>query len=327
MQNREDTLRQWLIETLSTNDLTFAPLTGDASFRRYFRVNCRGSSYMAMDAPPQREALMPFLSIAALLHQGGVRAPLIHASDTQQGFALLEDFGDTLMLSVLNASNVDTLYAAAFDILHRLQTINASMLEIPVFDSALLLQELALFRDWFVTKLLKRTLSSEENLLITQTFQTLANAVSRQPRVLTHRDYHSRNLMVLATESSQPELGVIDFQDMVYGPWTYDAVSLLKDCYIQWPLEQVESLALAYYAGLPEALKTSESVFLKDFALCGLQRHLKVLGIFSRLSLRDNKPRYLSDLPLVLDYTLAALEGMDEFSDFYRWMRTEIHLP
>lgn len=327
MQNREDTLQQWLIETLSTSDLTFAPLTGDASFRRYFRVNCRGKTYMVMDAPPEREPLTPFLSIAALLQAGGVRTPLIHAGDTQQGFALLEDFGDTLMLSVLNASNVDTLYGLAFEILHRLQTINASMLEIPVFDTALLLQELALFRDWFVTRLLKRTLSSEEDRLITETFHTLANAVSRQPRVLTHRDYHSRNLMVLATDGSKPELGVIDFQDMVYGPWTYDAVSLLKDCYIQWPLEQVEGFALRYYAGLPEAMKTSESGFLKDFALCGLQRHLKVLGIFSRLSLRDSKPRYLSDLPLVLDYTLAALEGMEEFSDFYRWMRTEIHLP
>jgi N-acetylmuramate 1-kinase len=326
MHNRQNALNKWLVQVLGSSQFSLNPLTGDASFRRYFRLHHSGISRIVMDAPPEKEPLHSFIAIATLLRTNGIRAPEIYAADEQQGFLLLDDFGDCLLLHEIASDTADKLYQAAITTLITLQQCPTSSYAFPHFDKQFILQELSVFNEWFLKGYLQVSLANKEAQLIEETFDWLSNEVSRQPKVVIHRDYHSRNIMV--TENNQDSrLAIIDFQDAMLGPVTYDLVSLLKDCYIQWPRETVMRWLTFFYEQSPVAKEYSLPSFIRAFDLCGLQRHIKVLGVFSRLYLRDNKPNYLKDLPLTLHYVLACLESYDELKPIYQFMQKRIQLP
>lgn len=302
--------------------LSLLALNGDAGFRSYFRVNCK-PSLLAVSAPPEHENNEAFVKIALLLRGEGVHTPVIYAVDYQNGYLLLEDFGDQLLLPLLNAQSVDELYGRAEDALLEIQGIPLAESSLPVYDRQRLLDEMKLFPEWFVGQLLGLTLSMEEHSLLDSVFEKLLDSALSQPAVLVHRDFHSRNLMLLG----DGDIGVIDFQDAVTGPFTYDLVSLLRDCYIRWPTDCVCRWALNYYrravaAGI--ATPVSDSQFLRWFDLMGLQRHIKVLGIFARLYLRDGKAGYLNDLPLVIRYTLEQLAPYPELDNFRCWFEQRV---
>ncbi|MBA2651102.1 MAG: phosphotransferase [Tatlockia sp.] len=322
MHNRQNALNKWLEKTLGSSQFSISPLTGDASFRQYFRLHFNNVNQIIMDAPPNKESIQPFLAVAELLSQIGVRTPKIHAYDKEQGFAILDDFGDTLLLHKVNSENADSLYLAAIDTLCLMQ--NCQTTELPCFDKPFILQELSIFKEWFLEAYLKIELNSEEEKLLSGTFDWLSNQILQQPQVFIHRDYHSRNIM---TEVNQ-ELGIIDFQDAMRGPISYDLVSLLKDCYVQWPRDYINSW-INYFYNQNDLVREhySQAAFITAFDYCGLQRHLKVLGVFSRLHLRDSKPNYLQDLPLTLQYVMASLECHEELQDFYQFMQNRICLP
>ncbi|KTC99358.1 aminoglycoside phosphotransferase family protein [Legionella erythra] len=325
MQHRQNALNKWLQDVLHEQHYELAPLTGDASFRRYYRLRYNGISRIVMDAPPDKETMKPFLLVGHLLSQAGVKTPTVHACDEVQGFAVLDDFGDTLLLSQLTPERVGSLYHQALSSLIVMQQCATEQHgeKLPCFDQAFMRQELGLFSTWFLDSYLNMNLTPSEATMIEQTFDWLIAEISRQPQVFIHRDYHSRNIMLL--ESG--ELGIIDFQDAMSGPFTYDLVSLLKDCYIQWPSEQVREWVCYFHTHSTIAQQWPFQDFLRAFELCGLQRHLKVLGVFSRLYIRDNKPGYLKDLPLTLHYTLAFLESCEELQAFYQFMQSRIQLP
>ncbi len=316
MQTRQNALNDWLKTILRDTPFTIAPLAGDASFRRYFRLHTDGSTRVIMDAPPGKETLAPFVNIAEVLSTKGVHTPTIYAVDYTQGFALLEDLGDQLLLGALTENNADELYQLAMNTLTQIQLTPVTNPLLPSFDKAFMLAEINLFREWFLGAYLNLTLSADEALLLNNTFDWLTTQIVNQPQVFIHRDYHSRNLIV--TENT---LGVIDFQDAMQGPHTYDLVSLLKDCYIQWPREKITQWLACFYDG------ENIADFTRAFDLCGLQRHLKVLGVFCRLNFRDNKPAYLRDLPLTFNYVMACLESYEELQPFYHFMQQKIQRP
>ena len=328
MQNRQNALKQWVQNTLKLSTLTLLPLTGDASFRRYYRLRKGSTSYIVMDCPPDKETLRPFLDVGRLLQKHNVLTPTVHAFDEQLGIALLDDFGDTLLLAKLqdastNHQAIDTLYTNAFTTLTRLQQCHHhTPYQLPVFNQSHMHNELTLLKSWYFEHYLKVQLTTQETKLIEKTSQWLINEISQQPYVFIHRDYHSRNIMVL-----ENALGIIDFQDAMLGPLTYDLVSLLKDCYIQWPTERVMHWLNLFYERSESAQQLSRPAFKRAFDLCGLQRHLKVLGIFSRLFLRDNKPHYVTDLPLTRHYVMACLESYPELHEFYNLMEQRGQLP
>lgn len=321
-------------------------LGGDASFRRYFRfvasspldlpaLPAPARSLMLVDAPPARENNPAFVLSAAEFSAAGLRTPVILACDLEQGFMLLEDFGDQLYLPCLQAAQadddiarVDTLYTQAMTALLALQSDRTSS-RLPPYDQARLHQELSLFDEWFCGRMLGMSLSADEQKLLSQTWHVLEQAALKQTQVRVHRDYHSRNLMVIAQpDGSHPEdqpPGIIDFQDAVIGPVTYDLVSLLRDCYIVWPADEVDRWLAQFHQQaqalgiLPETVSLAQ--FRRDFDLMGLQRHIKVLGIFCRLALRDNKPRYLLDLPVVMEYVVSVGEQHPELKAFINWFR------
>ncbi|WP_028388874.1 aminoglycoside phosphotransferase family protein [Legionella fairfieldensis] len=325
MHNRQNALGKWLERLLTPASFTLQPLAGDASFRRYFRLYYNDTTQIVMDSPPDKETIEPFITIANLLETIGVRTPKIHTLDKNQGFILLDDFGDTLLFNELNPETADKLYTTAMQTLINIQSCPASIAEkLPSFDKPFILSELNLFIEWFLHAYLKLKLTPQENKLLAETFDWLSHEISLQPRVFIHRDYHSRNIMLLPSKN---ELGVIDFQDAMYGPFTYDLVSLLKDCYIQWPPERVNTWLADFHQQAPVAKHYNLSDFIRAFDFCGLQRHLKVLGIFSRLHLRDNKPNYLRDLPLTLHYVMTCLANYEELNPFYQFMQNRIYLP
>jgi len=312
-------LEAWLSRVLGRPPEQVAPASADASFRRYFRAWSGGASYVAMDAPPGREDLEPFLRVAALLAGAGVHVPRVFAKDLEQGFLLLSDLGSTQMLAALGAgADPDRLYADALGMLVRLQGVPAREARtLPRYDAAQLRREMALFPEWFIARHLGLELTAAESQVVAAACAALEQAALAQPQVLVHRDYHSRNLMVCADDSP----GVLDFQDAVFGPVAYDLVSLLKDCYIRWPRPRVlgwldDYRAAAGGAGLD--VGQDRATFVRDFDLMGLQRHLKVLGIFARLWYRDGKPGYLRDLPLVLDYVLEVTAAFPALADLDR---------
>jgi aminoglycoside/choline kinase family phosphotransferase len=276
--------------------------SADASFRRYFRVDLGdGSTAIVMDAPPPQEDVQPFIAVAALLGATGVSVPTVLAQDVAQGFLLLSDLGAITYLQQLSADNAAALYLDAIDALVQIQ-MHSQPGVLPDYDRALLQRELMLFPDWYIAKHLDVTLSEAQRTSLNGVFDALLANNLAQPQVTVHRDYHARNLMVLPTGNP----GILDFQDAVYGPITYDLVSLLRDAYIEWDEEQVLDWAIRYWerakrAGLP--VNPDIDAFYRDFEFMGLQRHLKVLGIFARLYHRDGKDAYLKDLPLVLRYT------------------------
>lgn len=326
MHTRQNELDKWLGQLLNQAPFSLIPLAGDASFRRYFRLHYDNTTCVVMDAPPEKEEITPFITIAQLLLSIGIHTPAVHTVEKTQGFILLEDLGDELLLGKLSPKNADSLYKAAMIPLLKMQQCPLNTSSLPIFDTQHMLQELSLFREWFLDAYLGLQLNNDEETLIIDTFNWLIEQINKQPHVFIHRDYHSRNLLLLG-EHLPYEIGVIDFQDAMRGPFAYDLVSLLKDCYVQWPREQVIQWVTYFYEQLPNSYGWSLQQFMHAFDLCGLQRHLKVLGIFSRLHLRDNKPSYLKDLPLIFNYVTACAESYKELQPFYRFMQEKIYLP
>lgn len=308
--DRLQLLENWLQKQLPGQVFTVAPASADASFRRYFRVTSGDKTSIAMDAPPEHEDCTPFVQVAQLLTEA-VHVPDIIARDAAQGFLLLSDLGDTTYLHALNREpeTANSLYAAATDALVQMQLIR-QLDSLPAYDEKLLRFELGLFPDWYVARHLQAALTDDQQAVLEQTFDRIVRNNLAQPRVFVHRDYHSRNLMV-----TTPNPGVLDFQDAVAGPITYDLVSLLKDAYIQWDEERILDWAIRYWekarkAGLPVAVDFGE--FYRDFEWMGVQRHIKVLGIFARLCYRDGKAAYLNDMPRVMHYLRKACERYQE---------------
>ncbi len=324
-------LQQWVCRALEvpvgSRVLPLSMVSGDASFRRYFRASWKGHSYIAVDAPPQYENSSAFIRVCRMLRAAGVRAPKIFASDLERGFLLLEDFGDSQLLPKLSRLQSDgesqragAIYQSALQTLLLIQR-SPEKERLDPYDRDLLRSEMQLFTDWFCKAFLELELSDSEHAVIDQAMHFLEEAALSQPTVMVHRDCHSRNLMLL-DDSAVPALGVIDFQDAVHGPYSYDVVSLLRDCYLRWEPETVNRWALNYWqAARADGLlaDVSEAQFLRDFDLMGLQRHLKVMGIFCRLSLRDNKSGYLADIPLVSQYFLEVSRQYPELGDFVEW--------
>jgi aminoglycoside/choline kinase family phosphotransferase len=326
MHERENALKEWLVHTIKNKDFILTPLAVDASFRRYFRIHYNGLSLVAMDAPPEKEDLEPFVHVAKTLAEAKVHTPEIIAMNKEQGFLLLSDFGDQLLLDKLHSETVDNYYQDAIKTLFKIQACPISDPKLPSFDKAFMLKEMSLCPEWFFKAYLSLELTEEETMLVQKTMNWIATEVSKQPLSFIHRDYHSRNLMLTNSENGNA-LGVIDFQDAMRGPLTYDLVSLLKDCYISWPRERVLEWVSFYQRHSPLAKSYSLPEFIRAFDLCGLQRHLKVLGIFCRLYLRDNKARYLADLPLTLKYVLECSETYEELHPFFYFLQKRVYLP
>jgi aminoglycoside/choline kinase family phosphotransferase len=309
--DRKHLLADWLKHELKEENFELQPASADASFRRYFRVFLPGRSLIAMDAPPQHEDCVPFLHVAELFRAARVNVPRVHARNLADGFLLLDDLGSRLYLNEMAPDTAHRLYLDAIDSLVRIQLASKPG-ELPEYDRALLTRELRLFPDWYLARKLGVTLTQRQSEALERAFEiVLANNLA-QPKVYVHRDYHSRNLMVC-----EQNPGILDFQDAVYGPITYDLVSLFKDAYIEWPEEQILDWVIRYWekaraARLP--VNRDFAFFHRDFEWMGIQRHLKVLGIFARLYYRDGKARYLSDMPLVMRYLRAACERYREFT-------------
>lgn len=308
-------LTDWLASDAGIVDPRPVPASEDASFRRYFRVRADSGTAIVMDAPPDREDSCRFIEIAGYLERIGVNSPRILAADPERGFLLLTDLGSTPYLAALQAdpSRADALYGDALTALVAIQEQGREyQAQLPPYDDALLTFELSLFRDWLCGRHLGIELSGSEEAAWEACCRKLIENALQQPKVFVHRDYHSRNLMV--TDSANP--GILDFQDAVEGPVTYDLVSLLKDCYIRWPVEQVRSWALRFHAALDPALHRHSSAdeFLRAFELMGVQRHLKAAGIFARLMHRDGKPGYLADVPRTLGYIAELASRYDELA-------------
>jgi len=313
MDFRLAALERWLGAEFPAVSFTLAPASEDASFRRYFRAKfADGRQFVVMDAPPEKEDCRPFLHVAGLFSAAGVHVPAIYAQDLSSGYLLLEDLGTTTLLDALQRKECpDPHYAAATDALIRIQLASRPG-ELPPYDRALLERELLLFPDWYVTQHIGRALSSGEREVMGLAFESLLANNLAQPRVFVHRDYHSRNLMVCA-----PSPGVLDFQDAVDGPITYDLVSLLRDAYIRWEEARVLDWAARYWEKARKArlpVRADFADFYRDFEWMGVQRQLKVAGIFARLCHRDGKRRYLADIPLVLDYLLSTCRRYRELA-------------
>ncbi|OGO94471.1 MAG: hypothetical protein A3F10_02890 [Coxiella sp. RIFCSPHIGHO2_12_FULL_42_15] len=318
LAQRYGELQEWLQRIALHAPIEIKPLAGDASFRRYFRVNLAGRSYVVMDAPPERERCDAFVRVAHAFKQLGVHVPVVHHQNLQQGFLLLSDLGDQLYLPQLNEDSADLLYERAFTTLLKIQHGSDTHDDhFPYYSEALLRAELQLFIEWYLTKYLKITLSIQQQWELERLFSLLIQNALEQPQVCVHRDYHSRNLLVCGNE-----VGVLDFQDAVFGAVTYDLVSLLKDCYIDWPLQKVEAWVKNYYEWLRGAsfALNSSAQFFQWFEWMGLQRHLKCLGIFTRLYLRDQKPGYLKDIPRVLNYAREVCRRYSELSVLLKWL-------
>jgi N-acetylmuramate 1-kinase len=317
---RRTTMLAWLENDLKLTVIKCEPASSDASFRRYFRITLPDQQLIVMDAPPDKENIKQFIKVAEILKQAKVNAPALYHQNLTDGFLVLEDFGSQPYLDLLNPGNANALYAAALESLLTLQTqVGSDSYSLPHYDKTLLERELGIFEEWFINKALGKEIpaalwESVKNILV--------NSALEQPVTCVHRDYHSRNLMVL--ENNSP--GIIDFQDAVIGPVTYDLVSLLRDCYIAWPQNQVESWLSQHYQKLKQAgiVSCDITLFTRWFDLMGMQRHLKAIGIFSRLNLRDGKSGYLSDIPRTLNYVMAQALAYPELGAFHDFLQQRI---
>lgn len=306
---RLEALRQWAQQVLPDAPLTIAPASADASFRRYFRITAGGHTCIAMDAPPEKEDVRPFLHVAGLLRAAGVHVPAIIAEDVLNGYLLLSDLGTQTYLDVLNEGNADALFAAATDALIKWQLASVPGM-LPPYDEALLKRELSLFPDWYVARHLQIQLSDAQQATLQRVFELIVSRNLAQASVFVHRDYMPRNLMI-----STPNPGVLDFQDAVQGPIAYDVASLFRDAFISWPEERVLDWVARYWekakhAALPVPADFGQ--FYCDVEWMGLQRHLKVLGIFARINYRDGKPKYLADTPRFIGYVRQVMQRYDE---------------
>ncbi len=314
--HRLQLIQDWLGGLYPGRSFSLAPASADASFRRYFRVSFSdGETHIVMDAPPQHEDCRPFLHIAALFGAAAVHVPDLLAQDLEQGFLLLSDLGSTTYLAALNDHSAGPLYHAATDALVKIQSASRAGV-LPDYDRALLKRELDLFPEWYLGRHLGIQLNAQQRTDLESVFERILTVNLAEAKVFVHRDYHSRNLMV-----TEPNPGILDFQDAVYGPISYDLASLFKDAYIAWEEAQVLDWLVRYWtaaraAGLPIARDFAE--FHRDYEWMGVQRHIKVLGIFARLMHRDGKDGYLKDMPLVFKYLRAACERYRELGPLLR---------
>lgn len=313
-------LHSWVATILPDRAFHIAPVAGDASFRRYFRVNANDQRFIAMDAPPALENCEPFIAIANAFAQSPVRLPDIIAVDLEKGFLLLSDFGDQQLLPILNDESADALYRSAIDVLIQMQCCESiPNYVLPHFDDAQYWREFDIFFTWYLQKNQQKNLSLSEENELKKYYQLLINSAHEQPTVFVHRDYHSRNIMLC----EDGELGILDFQDALYGPVTYDLVSLLRDCYIAWPQSQIENWVRYFYekqVSENPSFSDDFSTFLRWFDWMGLQRHLKCLGIFSRLYYRDHKSGYLKDIPRVQHYAISICDRYPELTGLKKYL-------
>ena len=317
-----DELKRWSLQQLGLppeEPATLSVVSGDASFRCYYRLSLPGDMhFIAVHAPPEKEDNPAFIAVQQRMMAANLRVPGMLGWDLERGFLLQEDFGDQLLLPCLDSIGAaDRYYREAFTCLLNMQSMPLADGDLPDYDRARLLEEMALFPHWFVEQLLGHSLSDAEWQMLARLFDRLAARAEAQPQGFVHRDFHSRNIMLL----NDGELGLIDFQDAVRGPLTYDVMSLLRDCYVHWPPASVKTWLLAYRQQLVAAgiEVPDEDAFLWDADWMGLQRHIKVLGIFARLKLRDGKSAYLDDLPLVMAYTLSVAEQYEDCCEFVVW--------
>jgi aminoglycoside/choline kinase family phosphotransferase len=330
MYLRESELYLWAVQYINNNTpespkQNLEIVSGDASFRRYFRLfNIdKSKSWIVVDAPPEKENSTPFIDIATIWLKHGIRVPKVLNHNLSHGFMLLEDFGDQLLFPLLTHQDAGNYYQKCLNTLINIQKLSSPL---PVYNSNLLSQEMNLFTNWLCNQYLNIHLSSQTRTMLNDVFQILINNAEEQPQVTVHRDFHCRNIMVLKNK----DIGIIDFQDAVTGPITYDPVSLLKDCYISWPRESVLIWLEKYFNKLIQQgmveLTVPFSKFIQWFDLMGMQRHLKIAGIFARLALRDGKKNYLDDIPQTCQYLLEASHLNPQFSEFNDWL-TSVLLP
>lgn len=304
---RLDDIRRWIEEDLQIHNYQLEVASADASFRRYFRLLTDNKSLIIMDAPPEKEDCESFVKVAKLIEASGVQAPHIFNFSEPEGFMLLSDLGSTAFLDKLNDQTADSLYADAISAISKMQEIKA---DLPAYNAELLQFEMSLFKDWYLEKHLGFNLNEAQLNVLSNTFDLLTESALEQSAVFVHRDYHSRNLMI--TEQSNP--GVIDFQDAVNGPASYDLVSLIKDCYIAWPRSKQLAWIDLYLQQTPLVL--DKPAFIKHLDFMGMQRHLKATGIFARLNHRDGKPGYLKDIPRTMTYVIDVCQRYSELTDF-----------
>jgi len=320
---RKEQLAQWIAKVLAMEPPTLKVISGDASFRRYFRFKHNSQNVVAVDAPPKTENNRSFYQISKKLLNLALNVPVVQHIDLANGFMLLSDLGDQLFLDQLNEQSSDGLYCLAIDAIVNMQLMSGQQLEnIPIYNKQLLEQELQLFRNWFLEQHLQITISKQENKIIEQAFKSLVDNALSQPQVFCHSDFHSRNLMICGNKTP----GIIDFQDAVIGPITFDLVSLLKDCYIKWSREKVEKWCQYYFqkAKNEDLFDTTWGRFISWFDLMGLHRHIRVLGVFSRLNYRDGKSDYLNDLPLTFSYITDTCERYPQFYEFSQFLQNRV---
>ncbi len=312
---RLEQLAQWSRTVLGSDALTIAPASADASFRRYFRITRAHETFIAMDAPPDKEDVRPFLKVTTLMAGAGVHAPRVVAEDVSNGYLLLTDLGTQTYLDVINEANAHDLFMAAIDTLIKWQLASAPGV-LPPYDDALLRRELSLFPDWYVAKHLQVVLTDKQQTMLNKMFDLIIRNNLAQASVYVHRDYMPRNLMI-----STPNPGVLDYQDAVYGPISYDVASLFRDAFLSWPEARVIDWVARYWdkaraAGLP--VPEDFGQFYRDVEWMGLQRHLKVLGIFARINYRDGKPKYLADTPRFINYVREVGARYDDLRPLIR---------
>ena len=317
MTTRLKALHSWLEKDLALYDYELLVASADASFRQYFRLVLADKTYIVMDAPPEHEDCRPFIDISRRLLDSGVNVPEVFSQDLNRGFLLLSDLGDELYLDRLDDGTAAELYGDAIQALLTMQC-NASVEGLPLYDETLLLNEMCLFRDWLLRQHLQLNINAELERQLDKLFDLLIDSARSQKQVFVHRDFHSRNLLV-----NKRNPGIIDFQDAVLGPLTYDLVSLLKDCYVKWPKDRIYQWLAEYRQGMSERMPSiPEAEQLKrDFDLMGVQRQLKASGIFARLWHRDGKKGYLADIPRTLSYVLdleADYPELDTLVDIIR---------
>lgn len=320
MAERLSQIRNFLQQYQADSQMQFSAISGDASFRRYFRVQSGQQHWVLMDAPPALEDSLRFIATAEALSANGLQVPTVLAQDAAAGLVLLQDLGDDLLQFRLTPHNATDWYRQALALLPKMQQVRATWQgPLPVFDRAFVLRELQIFSDWFLPVHLQLQIGADTQSLLDQSFNLIADEVLAQPQAGMHRDFHSRNLMIQPDQS----LAVIDFQDAVIGPVSYDVVSLLRDCYLRWPDAMVAQLRDEFYATMQQRCTLPDDYSLEQyrrgFDWTGLQRHLKVCGIFARLYHRDQKAGYLADLPRVVGYVRDVAMLYPELSEFSLW--------
>jgi aminoglycoside/choline kinase family phosphotransferase len=304
-------LKQWCEQELSRK-IELSLLHADASPRVYYRATHVNDTWVAMDSSNEKQSIAPFISIAQNWISSGVNVPKILFCDMDKGWLILTDFGDKLLQYELSNENVDSYYQKCMDIILNIQRVDGNY-DLPVFGVTHIQKELSLFKEWFVEKLLGMSFAGSWEKIFTPIEAKIISIFKQQPQVTVHRDFHSRNIMQLENDG----LGIIDFQDAMIGPITYDLISLIKDCYICWDKNKVSSWQEYFYFKISENYKLiNQAQFYEWCDWTSLQRHLKVLGIFSRLKLRDNKPRYLDDMPRIMDYVLEVTNKYPELKEF-----------